>query len=42
LKRYDELANVDFGSDDDIRPWVGKFVEKVGSQSAELLLDTLE
>jgi len=41
-KRYDELANVDFGSDDDIRPWVGKFVEKVGSQSAELLLDTLE
>mmetsp|Transcript_953 Transcript_953/g.1878 ORF Transcript_953/g.1878 Transcript_953/m.1878 type:complete len:485 (-) Transcript_953:498-1952(-) len=39
-ERYDQLGNVDYGDDNDIRPWIGKFVEVVGEESAKLLLQT--
>jgi len=38
--KYEEKGTVDFGSDDDIRPWISSFVDLVGSEKALSLLET--
>mmetsp|Transcript_21796 Transcript_21796/g.43741 ORF Transcript_21796/g.43741 Transcript_21796/m.43741 type:complete len:479 (-) Transcript_21796:317-1753(-) len=37
-KKFEEKGNVDFGSDDDIRPWLNTFIDLVGEEKAQNLL----
>eukprot|EP00588_Corethron_pennatum_P003449 CAMPEP_0194292748 /NCGR_PEP_ID=MMETSP0169-20130528/46380_1 /TAXON_ID=218684 /ORGANISM="Corethron pennatum, Strain L29A3" /LENGTH=385 /DNA_ID=CAMNT_0039041041 /DNA_START=556 /DNA_END=1713 /DNA_ORIENTATION=- len=37
-EKYDEKGRVDFGTDDDIRPWAANFVDLVGVKKAQNLL----
>mmetsp|Transcript_15645 Transcript_15645/g.35222 ORF Transcript_15645/g.35222 Transcript_15645/m.35222 type:complete len:141 (-) Transcript_15645:179-601(-) len=38
-KLYNEVGNVNDGTDDDIRPWLSSFVNEVGLEKAEELLE---
>jgi len=37
-EKFEEKGNVDFGSDDDIRPWLNTFIDLVGEEKAQNLL----
>uniref|UniRef100_A0A6U5LT45 Glycosyltransferase family 92 protein n=1 Tax=Corethron hystrix TaxID=216773 RepID=A0A6U5LT45_9STRA len=39
LKLYNDLGNVDYGSDDEIVPWFSSFIENVGLEVAKKLLE---